>query len=466
MTRSAKPACCWTCKIRHVKCDGAPTACIPCMSREVQCHGYGPTPSCMDGGPNETQEKQRIKQAVKKSFREKKGLQARRQRDINQDASQGETESLPGVSEEGIQLRNTSQGQSFAEPLHYDEASLLMHYLDHIFPYQYPFFDKAKLSRGWLLWLLSKNGPLYRASMGLAALHQRSLLGETKNHHLELEFHTKAVSQLHDFVSSVDINELRPENETSVEIITCGIALISFEVLRGSATNWQPHLTAMSSIAVMMHNQPPLRQSVDQLPTPLFEGKATAAMAFHLPVLLWMDLLASVATREGPKLPYDEWLGPNCTFQLAHIMGCNNSVMKSVGDLAVLSQWNSHRIEKGSLDLEVFRTKRQRIEDGLESVMDTTPIASTESQALSSEILQSQVYSRLKSEQRPEQDSVTRIFAAVALAQLSAPTTKVTTDISSTTVRRSVSRVILEIKMAPQMVSPRQLSWSIRVTGC
>jgi hypothetical protein len=106
-----KAACCWTCKIRHVKCDGAPTACLQCTSREVQCHGYGPVPSWMDGGPNETQEKQRIKQAVKKNFRQKKRLQARRQRDINQDASQGETESLPGVAEEGIQLRNTSQGK-------------------------------------------------------------------------------------------------------------------------------------------------------------------------------------------------------------------------------------------------------------------------------------------------------------------------------------------------------------------
>lgn len=66
--------------------------------------------------------------------------------------------------------------------------------------------------------------------MGLAALHQRSLLGETNNHHLELEFHTKAVRQLQDFLVSIDINELRPENETLVEIITCGIALISFEV--------------------------------------------------------------------------------------------------------------------------------------------------------------------------------------------------------------------------------------------
>jgi hypothetical protein len=393
----------------------------------------------------------------------------------------------PILTPRSLQSRVLS-GQSFAEPLHYDEASLLMHYLDHVFPYQYPFFDKARLSRGWLLWLLSKNGPLYRASMGLAALHQRSLLGETNNHHLELEFHTKAVRQLQDFLSSIDINELRPENETLVEIITCGITLISFEVnidmahgidmkaaetsaerqqvLRGSATNWQPHLCAMSSIAVMMHNQPPLPQSVDQLPSPLFEGKATAAMAFHLPVLLWMDLLACVATREKPRLPYDEWLGPNCTFQLAHIMGCHNSVMKAIGDLAVLSEWKFNSLVRGRLDLEEFQNKRQQIEDELENVMDTTSMASMESRGLPPSILTSQASSQTNSEQRPDQDCVTRIFAAAALAQLAVLSAEVSKNISLTVVRRGVSRVILEIKMASQMVSPRQLSWPICVAGC
>ncbi|KLP20732.1 C6 zink-finger protein PRO1A [Fusarium fujikuroi] len=485
MTGPGKAACCWTCKIRHVKCDGAPTACFQCTSREIQCHGYGSMPIWLDGGPNERQEKQRIKLAVKKNFRERKSLQARRLRDHNRTANQGQ--SLSSIAEQGNQTGNAAQpnailrnepspiltpqslqsrvlsGQSFAEPLHYDEASLLMHYLDHVFPYQYPFFDKARLSRGWLLWLLSKNGPLYRASMGLAALHQRSLLGKTNNHHLELEFHTKAVRQLQDFLVSIDINELRPENETLVEIITCGIALISFEVLRGSSTDWQPHLSAMSSIAAMMHNQPRLLHSVDQHPTPLFEGKANAAMAFHLPVLLWMDLLACVATREAPKLPYDEWLGPNCTFQLAHIMGCHNSVMKGIGDIATLSQWKSDGAEKGTLDLESLQKKKQLIEDELESVMDTTPMASMGSQGISSMI---QSFSHMKSEQRPEQDSVTRIFAAAALSQLASFTAEVSNNISMTVVRRSVSRVILEIKMAPQIVSPRHLSWPICVAGC
>lgn len=105
-----------------------------------------------------------------------------------------------------------------------------MHYLDYVFPYQYPFSEKGNWSRGWLLWLLSKNGPLYRASMGLAALHRRSLQGGIESHHLELEFHSKALRQLQEFIVSFNINELRPENENLVEAITCGVALISFEV--------------------------------------------------------------------------------------------------------------------------------------------------------------------------------------------------------------------------------------------
>jgi hypothetical protein len=363
-----------------------------------------------------------------------------------------------------------------------------MHYLDHVFPYQYPCFDKGRWSRGWLLWLLSKNGPLYRASLGLAALHQRSLLGETSSHHLELEFHTKAVRQLHDFITSIDITELQPENEALVEIVTCGVALISFEVnmdmaphkdaeaampsansqkvLRGSTTDWQPHLCAMASIAVMMCSQPQLLKSPDQLPSPLFESRATAAMDFHIPVLLWMDLLACIATRERPKLPYDEWLGPSCTFQLAHIMGCHNSVMKAIGDLAVLSQWKFNSLMVGDLDLREFHERRQQIEDGLEHAMDVTPMVCMDSEKSPPSSLTSQASDQRKPEQRPDQRCVTRIFAAATLAQLAALSAEASKDISSTRTRRAVSRVILEIKMACQIVCPRQLSWPICVAGC
>ncbi|KAF5229904.1 hypothetical protein FAUST_10068 [Fusarium austroamericanum] len=423
-------------------------------------------PSWMDGGENEKHEKQRIKLAIKKSVRERKSLQARQRRGHNRVIRR--ERKVSKTAEEGTQLNIVSQknsgsaatsssaltpqslqsqvlsGQSLAKPLGYDEADLLMHYLDHVFPYQYPFFDKGKWSRGWLLWLLSKNGPLCRAALGLAALHKRSLLGETNNHHIELEFHTKAVRQLQDFLSSVDINELRPDNEILVEIIACGISLVSFEVLRGSAADWQPHLSAMASIAVKIHNQPRFHQSSDQL---LVGSRATAAMAFQIPVLLWIDLLACVATREAPKLPYTEWLGPSCNFELAHIMGCHNSVMKSIGDLAVLSRWKANSTLTDSLDIKEFDKARQNIEDDLENVMDSTPMAFIEVRGLSPTFVPSQSSNQAKSEQPSGRDCVTRIFAAGALSQLEAMSVEALKEKTSTRIRRA-------------------LSWPICVAGC
>ncbi|KAI1072916.1 hypothetical protein LB507_008958 [Fusarium sp. FIESC RH6] len=423
MEEAAKPGSCWTCKIRHVKCDGTITACLQCTSRQVHCHGYGPMPSWMDGGQNEQEERQRIKLAVKNNFKQQKKVQARQLRAHKQTtrrqakpAAEGSQRrgtvnvnsgSAAGSNHPSLQSRILS-GQSFAEPLQYDEASLLMHYLDHVFPYQYPCYDKAKWSRGWLLWLLSRNGPLYRASLGLAAFHQRSLTGEANNDHLELEFHTKAVSQLHDFLTSIDLASLEPENEILVEVITCGVALISFEVLRGSTADWQSHLCAMASIAVTMHHQPPLPKSPDQL----LGSRGIAAIEFHIPVLLWMDLLACVATQEKPKLPYDEWLGPDCTFQLGDIMGCHNSVMKAIGDLAVLSLWKSNSVTS-DLDLSEFNLRARQIEDSLENAMDTTPMKAS------------------GSDQQPNQNSVTRIFATATLAQLASLSSNPPDDIAS-----------------------------------
>ncbi|KAM0408412.1 hypothetical protein ACHAPD_011888 [Fusarium lateritium] len=229
------------------------------------------------------------------------------------------------------------------------------------------------------------------------------------------------------------------------------------QVLRGSATDWQPHLCAMASIAVKIH---------DQLQSPIFESRATAVMAFHIPVLLWMDLLACVATREKAKLPYNEWLGPSCNFQLAHIMGCHNSVMKSIGDLAALSHYKLNSLPTDSFDTEEFEKTRQNIEDELENAIESTPMALIEFRGLSPCFLATLASNQAKSLQPSVQDCVTRIFAAAALVQLDAVSAEVSKDITSTRMRRAVSRVILEIKMANQMVSPRQLSWPICVAGC
>ncbi|EHK21699.1 uncharacterized protein TRIVIDRAFT_209372 [Trichoderma virens Gv29-8] len=438
--RSPKKAdCCWTCKIRHVKCDATPAACAQCTSRQINCHGYGPKPLWMDGGEEEERERQLIKRAVKKNFKQKKKLQHRLVKKQNhpqprsrsliplrrlldvQIATPQDNAALPMLTPQSVQSRAPSD-RSFPKPLQYDEANLLMHYLDYVFPYQYPFSEKGKWSRGWLLWLLSKNGPLYRASMGLAALHQRSLQGGIESHHLELEFHTKALRQLQDFIVSFNINELRLENENLVEVITCGVALISFE-----------------------HQLP---QSPDQLSLPLCENNTAAALAFHIPVLLWMDILACVATQQKPKLPYEEWLGPSCNFELSRIMGCHNSVMKAIGNLGALHECKVEAFDVNHLENEQFWRRIQRIEDELEDCMEEIPITS-------SELLS-----------RSNEGCVTRIFAAAALVQLQVLNAQISPSPSPTKIRRAVSRTISEIQVTRGTISPRQMSWPICVVGC
>ncbi|KAH7232041.1 fungal-specific transcription factor domain-containing protein [Fusarium solani] len=446
MASPRKIDCCWTCKLRHVKCDGGETACLQCTSRHIDCHGYGQKPAWMDGGLEEEQERQRIKRAVMKNFKQKK----KRRLAKNQGHAQPRVQS-PHASTLEVTCQDTTSSLdrrpwqsrilsscSFPKPLQYDEASLLMHYLDHVFPYQYPFCEKGEWSRGWLLWLLSKNGPLYRASLGLAALHRRALLGDTEAHHLELEFHTNALSQLQDFIVSFNTDELRPDDENLVEIIACGVALISFElkVLRGSTNNWQPHLCAMASIATAIHDRPQLPQSPNRVLPLLFENKATAAISFHIPVLLWMDILACIATQQKPKLPYEEWLGPSCSFDL------------SIGDLGALNEWTVEAFNSNQLEVEQLRRRKQHIEDDLEDCMEAVPITSAEARM------------------RSGQGCVTRIFAAAALVQLQLVGQRILPRLSSTRIRRAVSRTILEIQMAQGTISPRQISWPICVAGC
>lgn len=52
-----------------------------------------------------------------------------------------------------------------------------MHFLDNVFPLQYPMYRPKVLEggRGWLLTLLLKTKPLYHAALALSAYHRRTI---------------------------------------------------------------------------------------------------------------------------------------------------------------------------------------------------------------------------------------------------------------------------------------------------
>jgi hypothetical protein len=119
------------------------------------------------------------------------------------------------------------------------DTDLLMHYLDHVFPLQFPFYKPSVAAggRGWLLSILTTTKPLYHAAISLASYHRRSMLcrdSASKDCSLELESlerqYARALFELRQYLAKIgDKNEARTQVE-NVNILSCLAMLISLEV--------------------------------------------------------------------------------------------------------------------------------------------------------------------------------------------------------------------------------------------
>lgn len=221
----------------------------------------------------------RIKVVVKSNFRKSRKIQlAQRGFTTKLGQRNGGDEGKTGTSASPIEQtsskedkssreRTSSGRDSTSEEVHrredmsFREAQLLVHYLDYIFPLQYPYYrDQPSLGgRGWLFWLLMKKGPLHQAVLTLSALHQHkqatavppssslaslpSTSSATTTEEELLGYHTMALHRLRLVLARCEVedvgssgNDSSEENrrlesrERMVELLACGSNLISFEV--------------------------------------------------------------------------------------------------------------------------------------------------------------------------------------------------------------------------------------------
>ena len=207
---------CWTCRLRRKKCDERHPTCITCDSLEITCYGYGTKPDFMDGGDKEREVKSRIRDIVKTTSRKKGrlGISIRKfgtRRGASHDVETGHVEktgqlkiapkddkagtdvSSPASSSEPHRSDSASQSHgtsntshsprseslqdnrqaSSVPPIPTNEAVLLMHFLDNVFPIQYPMYKPTVVEggRGWFLSLLLRTKPLYHAALALSSFH-------------------------------------------------------------------------------------------------------------------------------------------------------------------------------------------------------------------------------------------------------------------------------------------------------
>lgn len=222
---------CWTCRVRHKKCDITIPICKECSDRDVQCHGYGPKPAWMDGASEEKKEKSRIKTAINQHVRRVRTMRNRikptPQVDLETNSTNPVTNSPDGSS---LSIGLSPQDTIF-DP---QAASLLMHYLDQVFTWQFPYFcSTSRLgNRGWLLYLLMKRGPLYHAILSLSSLHQSAILGseeEFQQKEKALEHHSRALREFCKFMGE-ERGRLLDDNARLAEFLACSLIMISCEV--------------------------------------------------------------------------------------------------------------------------------------------------------------------------------------------------------------------------------------------
>lgn len=156
---------------------------------------------------------------------------------------------LPIPSTTGLDQHETSQSPLLREK----EAALLMHYLDYVFPLQFPFYKHSsnKGGRGWLLSLLMQLEPLYHAALSISAYHRHF---ELFSYDHELRFGSVenvrdlpaccilesqltdlniTLNRLSDLLNGLgDLERSRSEVQLPryIELIACMATLISLEV--------------------------------------------------------------------------------------------------------------------------------------------------------------------------------------------------------------------------------------------
>jgi hypothetical protein len=292
---------CWTCKLRKKKCDEGHALCATCLSLGITCHGYGPRPVWMDGGSVEKAQLEAWRQKVKEITNHKRKLRVRqnapRSPQVHNSHEDGHIPIIPTSAEDAhltpqdfpplnkalsrsrfprwppgrsevsignnsspvLQLPTPSTSQLDLEEtrqspplLCEEETDLLMHYLDFVFPLQFPFYKHSAIKggRGWLLSLLMQLEPLYHAALSLSAYHMHF---EEFAHEYELRFgsienarelpacprlqsqlteHILTLSRLSELLNRLeDLERSRSELQLPeyIELIACMATLISLE---------------------------------------------------------------------------------------------------------------------------------------------------------------------------------------------------------------------------------------------
>ncbi|MCJ1384496.1 hypothetical protein MMC17_007613 [Xylographa soralifera] len=243
-------------------------------------------------------------------------------------------------------------------PISADDSVLLMHFLDNVFPLQYPMYKPGILEegRGWLLTLLLQTEPLYHAALALSAYHRCSVVPAEVSQPYQVAALVQQEKHLEICTTLVHQSAQNCCPNIGLGIVASVVQLVFFELFTGYGNTWQIHLRA----AVNMYqsgykkNLTPFGLAENSRTIlcedrPLLEYEHMAveevvSFRFLSGTIIWLDITSSITAGRAPYLlPYHTCIvASNSQTKLEGIMGCRNWVMLLIGRIAALHE---HKIQ-------------------------------------------------------------------------------------------------------------------------
>jgi hypothetical protein len=246
------------------------------------------------------------------------------------------------------------------------------------------------------------------------------------------------------------------------------------QVYLGDTQSWQIHLGAAQTLL------PGLGKGCRGSPPPEepFSPTHKKAHQFFTGVIAWFDILSAATTGVKPWAPrmcLDEEAG---FIKLETVMGCENSVILSIMEVASLDGWKSAAQKNSHLNISELIDRATQIENGLENVLEQCSEGA--GQLAISELStrndpsesQSSVWNEMlndpalveASARKAITSAITRIFACAALVYLNVVVYGPLAEHPK--IRGSVSRAIAAFKELHDRTALGILAWPLCIIGC
>ncbi|KAH7391752.1 fungal-specific transcription factor domain-containing protein [Pyrenochaeta sp. MPI-SDFR-AT-0127] len=374
---------CWTCRLRKKKCDERHPQCSNCEYLSITCYGFGPKPEWMDNGEKEREIINSLKEIVRHTSRRKTLTRPSEQRetpirikpkavsvavkvDLTSDSAlhqehgknSGHATDVTGNLDHSD---NTKHGSLLS--LSTDISVLLVHFIDHVLPLQYPYYqpEAAAGGKGWLLTLLSESKPLYHAVLASAACHRRTLaLSEADRVVLSVQ----QEEHLKDCLESINVAAQGGCPKSGLGVWAGITQAMFFELFNNHGHAWQAHLRAAINIFLRserknfasfgLSKQTRWILSADLgLPEddPVI-AREVVCFRFLSSTLVWLDIASSITMGITPLLlsHHPRILSTGSQVQLRNIMGCENWVLLQIARISELHKTKSSAPKSGQSD--------------------------------------------------------------------------------------------------------------------